>query len=86
MEFFANLRGNSSIPEAAELQCTFAKGQDEDEIGEGEDGDDTKTWTEMFELPSMLRDDSRLKYLRLPKFPFSNRFLKLHHLTHLEIS
>ena len=84
MGFLSNLRGLPAILEAVELQCRLADNQDGD--GDYEDEDDLETWKEVFALPPLLRDALGLKFLRVSKLPFSDCFLELHHLTHLELS
>ena len=84
VEFLSNLCGHSSILEAVELQCSFAGDQYSGVVdGNGEVADPLG---EGFKLPPMLRDALSLKFLRVTQLSFSNRFLVLNHLTHLEVS
>ena len=77
MEFLSNLRGHSPILEAMEIQTGFIF------VG---GFCDILTWTTTFKLPPMLKDAPSLKSLRLFRVEFSDCFLDLHHLTHLELS
>jgi len=87
MGFLSNLRGLPAILEAVELEYRLVDNQDDDEDDEGcEDEDDLETWKEVFVLPPLLRDAPSLRFLRFSKLPFSDCLLKLHHLTHLELS
>lgn len=82
MKFLTNLRGLSAVLEAVELEYSFMDDQDK---GDDEE-DDSEVWKEVFELPPLLMDAPSLTFLRVSELPFSDCFLKLHHLTHLELS
>ena len=77
MKFLSNLCGHSPILEAVEIQH-----------GPILDGryPDSRTWMKEFKLPPALIDAPSLTSLRLSNVEFSDSFLDLHHLTHLELS
>ena len=77
MDFLSNLCGHSPILEAVEIQS-----------GSVFDGGRpiALMWGEEFKLPMKLKDAPNLKSLRVSEMRFSNCFLELHHLTHLELS
>ena len=50
------------------------------------DSDIPDMWREMFVLPPMFKHSPNLTFLRARNVPFSDSFLELHHLTHLELS
>ena len=90
MGFLSNLCGLPTILEAVELECRWADDLDDEDDDEDyedhEDYQDLLTWDEAFLLPPLLKDAPSLRFLRLSELPFSDRFLELHHLTHLELS
>jgi len=86
MEFLSNLRGPSVVLEAVELEYSFPEDRGDDDDAEDEDEDDLEMWKEVFGLPPPLRDAPTLTFFRVSKLPFSDCFLELHHLTHLELS
>ena len=86
MNFLSMLSGRSSILEAVELHRNPDHPQTYHEDDEDGDEEDVEPWRWVFELPAMLEDASTLTFFRVSNLPFSNCFLELHHLTHLELS
>ena len=86
MDFLSVLSGHSSILEAVELHRNPNYPQFYPEDNENEDKEDVEVWRWVFELPAMVEDASSLTFFRVSNLPFSNCFLELRHLTHLELS
>ena len=86
MDFLSSLSGHSTILEAVELHRNPDYPQFYPEDDEEEDEDDAEAWGGAFGLPRLLKDASTLTFFRVSNLPFSDCFLELHHLTHLELS
>ena len=86
MDFLSSLSGHSSILEAVELHRNPDYPQFYPEDDEDEDEDDIEVWGGVFELPALLKDAPSLKFFRVSNLPFSDCFLELRHLTHVELS